>query len=391
MAAAGGGESAHPDRPAATDDTPTDPGPPRRGPFADFAPAVRRQLPLLVAFRFVSNTAIRYPYSFLPAIARGAGMGVESLGWLLFARELTGAGAPIAGRLADGRGPDRLVAAGALIGAASLVAGVAGQVGLAVGLIGFGLAKVIYDVAMNAWIGDHVAYARRGRAMGLVEVTWAAAALIGLPLIGLTIDRLGWWSASAALAVVAVPLAAAITAVHGKPTSTRPTTAATRRPHVDVGLVGTLAAFCAITSASQFLIIGHGLWLDDVYGLDPAEIGAAVMIVGAIEAVGSSSSSRFTDSWGKRTSVAGGTALMTMAMAALAALPEPPLAVALAMLATAFLGFEFALVSALPLLSEIDPGARAQVMGWALGSSTVLRAVGSVVGASLFGTTGFGG
>lgn len=360
------------------------------GLFTNFRPEVRSRLPALIGYRFVSNAGVRYPYSFLASLARGAGISVNALGWVLFVREITGVGAPLVGRLADRRGADRLLVGASILGAASLIAGMLGAVGLAVGLVAFGVAKLTYDVAMNAWIAEHVAYERRGQAIGMVEVTWAASALVALPLLGLLIDRVGWWAAGGGLAVLAVPLATVIFLRRPETIVGDGTTSTARRPQFTPGIIATLAAFCFVTSASQFLIVGHGLWLDDVYGLDPAQIGLAVMVVGAIEAVGSTGSSRFTDQWGKRRSVLGGTILMTLAMAALAVMPEPSLPLGLALLATAFLGFEFALVSALPLITELDPGARAQVMGWALGVSTALRAVLSPIGVAGYLRWGFG-
>lgn len=358
--------------------------------LADFPADVRRALPRLVGFRFISNIGVRYPYSFLPALARGAGFSIEEMSTVLSAREFTGALAPAAGRIADRGGSGKLMSAATFLGVAALAAATAGRWGLAIGFVLFGLSKIAFDVAMNSWIGDHVPYERRGRAMGLVELSWAASALVGLPTLGFLIDRVGWNAASALLAILGLPLAVAIARSEGREPPSLHRQEVHRRPHLNAGTVATVAAFCLMTTSSQLLIIGHGLWLEDTYGLNAASVGIAVIAIGVVEAVGSSTSSGLTDRMGKRWAIALGALIMGVAASALAVFPAPRLALGLLLLAVAFLGFEFAIVSSLPLISELDPGARAQMLGWALGLSTVLRALGSMAGGRLYVHEGFG-
>ncbi|MDA3039185.1 MAG: MFS transporter [Actinomycetota bacterium] len=358
--------------------------------LADLPADVRRALPRLIGFRFISNVGVRYPYSFLPALARGAGFSIEEMSAVLSARDFTGALAPAAGRIADRGGSGKLMSAATFLGVAALAAAAVGRWGLAIGFVLFGLSKIAFDVAMNSWLGDHVPYERRGRAMGLVELSWSASALIGLPTLDILIDQIGWNAASVLLAVLGLPLAVAIARSEGREPPSVHRQEVHRRPHVDAGILATIAAFCLMTSSSQLLIIGHGLWLEDTYHLDAAGVGIAVIAIGVVEAVGSSTSSGLTDRMGKRRAIALGSFVMGLAATALTVFPAPRMTVGLILLALAFLGFEFAIVSSLPLISELDPGARAQMMGWALGLSTVLRAVGSFVGGRLYVNQGFG-
>ena len=80
---------------------------------------------------------------------------------------------------------------------------------------------------------------------------------------------------------------------------------------------------------------------------------------------------------------------MTATMFILAGWTAPPLTVGLLALVTAFLGFEFAIVSAIPLISELDPGARAQMVGRAMGFTTVVRAVVTLIATSIYLDQGF--
>lgn len=355
--------------------------------LADFRPPVRRALPWLVGFRFVGNVGVRFVYSFLAPISRGSGLSIEQLGQVLAVRDLTGLAAPGVGRAADRRGTGRTMTVAAVVMVVGLLLASIGQLGLIIGLVLFGLGKIAYDVPMNAWIGNEIAYERRGKALGIVELSWAAAALIGMPICGLLIENVGWWSASAFFGLLGIPLALGVATHVGS--DHHEETGAKVRLTFGSNAIFVLVSFCTLTLCSQLLLVGHGLWLEDTYDFDPSQVGFAVITIGVIEAIASSSSTAFTDGLGKRRSMIMGIGLLAVAMAILAIVSAPPLVLGLVLLATAFLGFEFAFVSSLPLVTELDPAARAQMIGFALGLSTVVRAVMSVVGTWLYVRQGF--
>ncbi len=55
-----------------------------------------------------------------------------------------------------------------------------------------GLGKSVFDPAIQAYVSERVPYNRRGLAIGFLEFSWAGSTLVGIPLLGLLIDRLGW-------------------------------------------------------------------------------------------------------------------------------------------------------------------------------------------------------
>ena len=55
------------------------------------------------------------------------------------------------------------------------------------------LSTLVFLPAMQAYIGDRVAYKRRGRAMGLTELSWSLAFIFGVPLVGWLLGRSGAW------------------------------------------------------------------------------------------------------------------------------------------------------------------------------------------------------
>ncbi|MGB5756499.1 MAG: MFS transporter [Acidimicrobiales bacterium] len=341
----------------------------------------------MIVLRLVMNTGSRMMFTFLPELSRGTGIDVERLGRLLSLRDLSGLSAPFVGRTSDRIGTRRVMLAGGLLGALGMLLFTLGSVGVVIGLVCFGLGRIGYLVGMNAWVGHEVAYERRGRATGQIEMTWAGAALVGLPTMGLAIDRLGWRAAPTALILATVPLTALL--AKRLPEQSQSTSGPRDRPTLSLSGWMALASFTLLNGAAQLLVFSHGIWLEDTYGFDAAQVGFAIVAVGVAELLASFSSSRLTDRLGKRNSVAFGALVLTVGLAGLAGVGEPPLAAGLGLLVLAFLGFEFGLVSAIPLVAELDPNARAEVIGRSVGLSIVARAAASLLASLLIIDQGF--
>lgn len=354
-----------------------------------FSPEARRALRVLVPQRFIINTAGRMVFSFLPALARGSGLSVTSFSTVLFARDMTGIVGPLAGRVSRRLGSWRAMVLGGLGSAIGLLLASIGPIGIVVGLVLWGIFKALFLVGINSWIGDVVAYERRAQASGLVELTWAGAALVGLPLVGLSIDTMGWRAAPLILGLVGAPLAlvmarmAAPAEEHAVPAPTSSIFA--MQPNTRFALV----SFALMTAAAQFLLLSHGLWLEDTYDFDPAQIGFAIGAVGVAEFVASYGTSLLTDRLGKKNAVLFGTAVLGLALVGFAFAPAPPLFVGLGLLMIAFLGFEFAIVSSIPMVSELEPTYRSEVVGRSVGLMTVSRAVATFAAGWLYVHAGF--
>ncbi len=353
----------------------------------EFRPEVRRVLPAIIGVRFAINVAMRMGYTFLPAFARGSGLSVQSMSYALSARELTTLSAAQLGRVSDRLGPIRVMAAGGFVAAIGLLVATLGSTGLVIGLLVLGFGRTAHQVALNAWVGSVVAYQRRGRVTGLIELTWGGASLIGLPIIGLLIGW-SWWLPLLALGLATMGLSLRMR-THETTLSEGPMTAQ-RKPRMSRPVIAAMATNGALAASAQFLFLSHGLWLEDAYDLDATQVGFAVVAVGIVEVIATMASSRLTDGLGKRRSIILGGALMTGAMLAFALWASPPLVVGLLFLVTAFLGFEFAIVSAIPLISELDPGARAQMVGRAMGFTTFVRAAVTLIATGIYLERGFG-
>jgi MFS family permease len=167
------------------------------------APAVRAfraRLPILFLVRTTINTSFRIIYPFLPGIARGLGISLAAASRLITLRMVAGMGAPLLGPLADRYGRRRVMEMALLLFvlASLLLAGVGTLAAAVVAFTLYGVAKALYDPAVHAYVGDQVPYRERGRAVGVVELSWSSAWLLGVPASGFLIERFGWRRPSSA-------------------------------------------------------------------------------------------------------------------------------------------------------------------------------------------------
>ena len=142
---------------------------------------VRAALAFLSSERLVKNTAFRFIYPFLPAIARGLGVPLEAAGYLVSARWAAGLATPVIQRVAGkGEARRRLIVTGCLlfIAGSSVTALTGVYWGALVGFVLMGFAKPTYDIASQAYIADRVLYERRARYLAVFELTWSLSLLI---------------------------------------------------------------------------------------------------------------------------------------------------------------------------------------------------------------------
>jgi predicted MFS family arabinose efflux permease len=353
--------------------------------------SVRSSLGFLSAERLVMNTAYRFVYPFLPVIARGLGVPLEQAGYLVSVRHIAGLATPGITRVV-GRGElrRRLIVTGLLlfiVGCAVTVL-TSTYVGALVGFALLGIAKPVYDVSSQAYISDRVPYERRARYLAVFEFTWAGALLVGAPIAGWLISRGDWatpfWTFGVltVAAVLAVPRF--VDADHHH--------AMAKGANVRFGRSG--LAFLAVAGlfslASEMIIVVFGAWLEDSFGLSLAALGGAAILIGMAELAGEGATFAFTDRIGKRRAVFIGLAISAAGFALLVP-ARNVIGFGLLFLAVALFGFEFTIVSSIPLASELQPSARARYLAWMVVAMSLARGIGAATGPSLFQTFGLSG
>ena len=138
-----------------------------------------------------------------------------------------------------------------------------------------------------------------------------------------------------------------------------------------------------LMASSQTMFVTFGSWLEDEFGFTEAGIAAVAFGLGAFELLASVTSARRTDVWGKERSAIGGTMLIVPAGVLLALLHTHQVP-GLVLLGLFLLGFEFAIVSLLPLAANLIPESPGRGLGIVLAGGMLGRASMSVVATAAY-------
>jgi predicted MFS family arabinose efflux permease len=252
------------------------------------------------------------------------------------------------------------------------------------------LSKLVFDVGLTAWVNDHVDYERRGRVIGITETSWALGLLLGVTIMGLVASASSWrWgyvTGAVATAVMAVIVARRLgpdtphqVARHDR----------AERSRLTARSYWVILSMFFLMAASQCMFVTFGSWLDEDFAVSEAGIAAVAFGLGAFELLASITSARRTDVWGKERSTIFGAALIVPS-GILLALTSTNLPLGLIFLAVFLLGFEFGIVSLLPLAANMIPDSPARGLGYAIGGGTLGRAVMSLVATATFDAYGIG-
>jgi len=354
-----------------------------------FALQVRQNITAITVARLVANACYRFTPPFLAVIARGFKISLPEIGVAMFVSELSGLGSPFVGRFVD-RLRHRnamLIGLGGTALGTTMAAMSPSPTIFAVGITILCLTKLFFDLGLGAWIADHVPYERRSRVVGFTEVAWALGLLVGVSTMGV-VTALTSWRGGYAIGAISVVVMAVIIVVR---VDSEP-----RRVHVREidhvhritgrGWIVVSAAFC-IMAASQCMFVTFGAWLEDEFGYGSAGIAAVGFGLGAVELFAALNSAKRTDAWGKERSTAVGSLLMLPAAVVLA-IGSTYIVIGLAALAIYLLGFEFAVVSMMPIGTQLVKNSPGTGMGWVLGGGTLGRASMSLVATSAYASHG---
>lgn len=337
----------------------------------------------------------RMVYPFLAVFGRGLGVDLPALSLALSTRSIVSAFSPFLASMADTRGRK----AGMLLGVFLFIIGTVIVViwptytSFFLALIITLLAKQIFDPSMQAYLGDHIPYERRGRVIGMTELGWSLSFFLGVPLMGFLIARQGWMAPFPLLTFLGVLSLAGVYYLlpkHPKPDGNLPSiwrnfqTVLTYRPALTALLMGFL-----MVSANEVVNLIFGVWLEDSFALQITALGLASAVIGLAEMGGDSLSAGFTDRLGKLRSIALGIVLNIIAGLALPFLARSIPGAVLGLFLF-YITFEFTIVSSIPLMTEILPSARATLLSVNFATVSLGRALGAFLAVPIynFGITG---
>lgn len=346
------------------------------------------QMGLATACRLVLNTARRFAYPFAPVLSRGLGVPLTAITSLIAVNQATSIIGMFFGPVADLLGYRLMMLAGLGMLAAGMFAG--GFLPFyGVILVSFflaGLGKSVFDPAIQAYVSERVPYNRRGLAIGFLEFSWAGSTLVGIPLLGLLIDRLGWRSpffTLGGLGLLGIVALRILVPDDGKETGTRNVSMGFWRIWQRLGkeraALGAIGFSFFVSVANDNLFVVYGAWLEEAFGLSIVALGLWTSAIGMAELSGESLTAVLADRFGLKRSVILGLSLCSMSYWLLPILGQA-LAPAFGSLFLIFLTFEFTIVSFLSLCTELLPGSRATMMSGLLAAAGFGRIVGALMG-----------
>jgi DHA1 family inner membrane transport protein len=334
--------------------------------------------------RIVLNTARRFAYPFAPALSRGLDVPLSAVTAAIGVNQATGILGMVFGPISDRLGYRLMM----LVGMSLLVIGMfaAGLLPMYATILAAlflaGLAKNIFDAALQAYVGEQVPFAKRGMVIGLLELAWAGSTLIGIPVMGVVIDRLGWHAPFLVLGGTGLIglIALAIVIPRDSQRASRVSVPgfwdlwrdlARSRP-----ALGTLGFAFFFSLANDTLFVVYGAWLEGAFGLSIVAIGASTVVIGAAELIGEIIIVSLADRFGLKRIILLG-ACLTAVCNTLLPVFGASLPLALCGLFILFICFEFTFVSCLSLSTELLPGARATMMSGLFAAAGLGRFIGA--------------
>ena len=332
---------------------------------------------------------IRMVYPFLPIFSRGLGVDLSLLSIGLTLRSASGILSPFLASVADSRGRK----AGMLLGVGLFTASVglmaiwptypAFLVTLVVSILG----NFVFIPSMQAYLGDHVPYERRGLVLAMAEFGWSLSFILGVPLMGLAIGRFGWqapFPILTGMGILAMITLAGLLPRDRAPIGTKPGMwrnlgAVFSAPMARAGILIAVS----MSTANELVNLIFGVWLEETFAVQIAALAAASAVIGVSELGGETLVSIISDWLGKHRSMSIGLALNLLAVLGLPVLGSS-LNGALVGLFFFYLTFEFTLVSSIPLMTEVLPSVRATFMSTYIAGMAIGRGLGALLSLPLY-------
>ena len=338
--------------------------------------------------RLVLNTARRFAYPFAPALSRGLGVPLTAITSLIAVNQATAILGLFFGPVADRLGYRLMMLSGMTLLVVGMFAGglfpFYGVILVSLFLAGMG--KSVFDPALQAYVSERVPFHRRGMAIGILEFAWAGSTLLGIPVIAVLIDRLGWrapffvMGGLGILGILALRILIEKTVQKKAPGRSQPLfSGAWQQLLRDRAALGALLYAFWISVANDNLFVVYGAWLENQFGLSIVALGLGTGVIGVAELAGESMTAALSDRLGLKRSVIAGLAVCLVCYSVLPFLGQT-LGAALTGLFIIFLTFEFTIVTSISLFTELLPASRATMMAGYLAAAGAGRVVGALIG-----------
>ncbi len=339
--------------------------------------------------RLFVSTSSRMVYPFLAIFAAGMKVPIATISLALAVSMAASAVVPFLAPIADQRGRKN----GMLIGLGIFLAGTLAAslfphvVTFFITILLCNLGNNLLISAIQAYIGDNVAYQKRGLYLAIGELSWAMAFIVMAPLAGLVLERANWNAPYIWLTVLGAIMAAVIWRVvpQDQPAAPEPITVfkdiravLSAAPAVFAMLMGT-----AFIVGNEVVNVVFGVWMQDSFGLQIAALGAASMVIGFSELTGEGLAAVLADRLGKERLMGISFLANGLWVISLPWLGQSQFG-AFVWLFMFYLTFEVGIVSSLPVMTEVVPQARATMMALFIAALSLGRALGDLLAPGLY-------
>jgi predicted MFS family arabinose efflux permease len=346
--------------------------------------------------RLLLNTSRRFAYPFAPVLSRGLGVSLAAVTSIIAVNQATAVVGVLFGPIGDRLGYRFMMLCGmCLMVLGMLWAGISPSYTVVlIALLMAGMAKTIFDPAIQAYIGRDVPYQHRGLAVGFLETSWAGSTLLGIPAMAFLINWLGWrapFFAIGGLGLVGMFILLFFIPVTNDSGKTikkqRVFGPAWRQLVKDRSAVGALGYAFWVSVANDNLFVVYGAWLEHSFDISIVALGFGTGIIGLAELCGEGITAFFSDRLGLKRSVKIGL-ILTVVNYLLLPWISSSLTLALTAIFLIFLSFEFTIVSSISLCTELLPEYRATMMSAFFATAGVGRVLGALLGGGIWLTGG---
>jgi predicted MFS family arabinose efflux permease len=353
----------------------------------------KAQLALVTIGRLVLVTAFRIIYPLQPFLALQLNVDLRTVSALVTIQSFATMISPLGGILADLRGERTAMGLGlALLCAGALLCAQATTFGfflMGYGLIG--LAVALYQPSAQSYLSARTSYARRGRSLGILETSWAGAALIGVAPLMLLVQETRdttpvFWILSG-IGVVSLGLIS-----FALPATPRRTYQAV--PNIEwralrsTSVLAVLLLSCLLMCAYNTFVVMQSAWVKVGFQADEGQLGQLFAMVGVAELMGSGGVALLADLLGKRRAVFISLLLTASCMVVLP-LSGGDWTLFLALFFCFYLFQEFAIVATMTLVSGVAPHVRATVLALAVATAGLGSVIGSQLSEPLWANLGY--
>ncbi len=353
------------------------------------------QILVMALVKLLLNTARRFIYPFAPALSRGLDVPLSSITSLIAVSQFNSILGIFSGPVADRLGYRTTMGYGLIfLVVGMLLSGLFPVYWIVfVGLLLAGFGKTVFDPAIQALIGRNIPFGKRGRAIGIVEMSWSGAALAGIPLVGLIFDRWGisvsfyCFAGFGVLAWIGMMRYIPPDEKNGRG-SDKITLVSSLKQLVRIRpALGMIGFGFWISIANDALFVTYGAWFEHAFHVSLVALGFSTAAIGAAELCGESLAALFADRIGLKRATA---IALILAILSYFLLPivGRKLPFALAGMFMVFLCFEFTMICGFSLCTEVLPNSRATMMAGFYAMAGVGRMIGVFIGAYMWKTGG---